>query len=183
MTLRSLFSKPATVQYPFEKREPYPAMRGHVVNDIDECILCGLCTRACPVQALAVNRKEGTWTINPYRCIQCGYCIRECPRDSLSMGLTPPEASAHVEAIVMHKEMDEAPAPAKGAAKAAAGERAIKAEKGTGAPARPKVKLTPEQEARVAAARAATEAKKKAEAEAAAAAASDGAAAAGDAAK
>ena len=58
MTLRSLFSKPATVQYPFEKREPYPAMRGHVVNDIDECILCGLCTRACPVQALAVNRKE-----------------------------------------------------------------------------------------------------------------------------
>lgn len=183
MTLRSLFSKPATVQYPFEKREPYPAMRGHVVNDIDECILCGLCTRACPVQALAVNRKEGTWTINPYRCIQCGHCIRECPRDSLSMGLTPPEASAHVEAIVMHKEMDEAPAPAKGAAKAAAGERAIKAEKGTGAPARPKVKLTPEQEARVAAARAAKEAKKKAEAEAAAAAASDGAAAAGDAAK
>ena len=84
------------------------------------------------------------------------------------MGLTPPEASAHVEAIVMHKEMDEAPVPAKGAAKAADGERAIKAEKGTGAPARPKVKLTPEQEARVAEA---------------AAAVSDGTAAAGDAAE
>ena len=38
MTLRSLFHKPATVRYPYEKRDLetlFPHMRGHVVNDIE----------------------------------------------------------------------------------------------------------------------------------------------------
>ena len=34
LTLRSLFRKPATIQYPVEQPESYPVLRGHVVNDI-----------------------------------------------------------------------------------------------------------------------------------------------------
>ena len=48
MTMRSLFSKPATVRYPYEKRDIerlFPAMRGHVVNDVEACIMCGMCQR------------------------------------------------------------------------------------------------------------------------------------------
>ena len=150
LTMRSLFSKPATVQYPFEKREPYAAMRGHVEIDIDACILCGMCQRACPASAITVDRKAGNWEINPFMCVQCANCVRECPKKCLSMGLLPTEPSVELTPVAKHKDMP---------AKPAAGAKAAGA---AGAAAKPKPKLTPEQEARVAAARAKKEAAKKA---------------------
>ena len=129
MTLRSLFGKPATVRYPYEKRELYPAMRGHIVNDIDACILCGMCARVCPADALVVDRKAGDWTINPYKCVQCANCVRECPKSSLSMERESTPVSSGMSTLTMHKDMPAKPAPG------AAG-------------ARPKRALTPEQEAK-----------------------------------
>lgn len=146
MTLRSLFGKPATVQYPAEQvpAMSYEHMRGHVVCDMDECILCGMCQRACPVGAIAVNRKEGTWSIDQYRCIQCACCTHECPKSCLDMAKECAPATRELTVTTLRKpEEESAPAAASGSAEA-------------GAPktARPKPKLTPEQEARVAAARA-----------------------------
>ncbi len=48
MTFGSLFKKPETVKYPFEKKEAYPQLKGHVVNHVDDCILCGICEKRCP---------------------------------------------------------------------------------------------------------------------------------------
>lgn len=139
MTLRSLFHKPATVRYPYEKRDLetlFPHMRGHVVNDIDTCILCGMCQRACPVDAIVVDRKGGDWTIDPYRCVQCASCVRECPKDCLSMGILPTEPTTELTTVTMHKDMPAKPAAkagAKGAAGKAAGAGAAKAAEGEGA--------------------------------------------------
>lgn len=180
MTMRSLFHKPATVKYPYEKRDlerMFPDLRGHVQCDIDTCILCGICSRACPVGAIAVDRKGGTWEIDPYRCVQCASCVRECPKKCLSMSTECAPATTELSVTTIHKPA----APAKGAAVGGAGAGATGAASGQGA--RPKSKLTPEQEARVAAARARKAAKDAAAVVASAGASKDDAAAEAPAAK
>ena len=35
--------------------------------------------------AIAVEKKERTWAIDPFRCVQCGTCVRVCPKHCLTM--------------------------------------------------------------------------------------------------
>ena len=60
MTLRSLFSKPETVMYPAQTRFQPEGLKGKVLNDIDTCILCGICEKRCPTAAISVVKKEGS---------------------------------------------------------------------------------------------------------------------------
>jgi ech hydrogenase subunit F len=83
--VKNLFSKPATVKFPFAPRE-YPAgSRGQVVIDTQTCIFCGLCQRKCPTSALVVARAEKKWTIKRMQCISCGACVDVCPKKSLKL--------------------------------------------------------------------------------------------------
>ena len=59
--------------------------RGHIEIDIDDCILCGLCSRSCPSGALTVDRVAGKWNIDRFDCVQCGYCVEKCPKSCLSI--------------------------------------------------------------------------------------------------
>ena len=80
MTLGSLFKKPETVLYPVEKKEAPAGLKGHIVNDVDVCILCGICQRRCPCAAIVVEKPNRKWTIDKFRCVQCGTCVPEHPK-------------------------------------------------------------------------------------------------------
>ena len=81
----NLFKPPVTSEYPLAPKTFCQGVRGRVVNDVSQCILCGMCERSCPSGALTVDRKTGEWRINPFACIQCGACVEACPKKCLSM--------------------------------------------------------------------------------------------------
>lgn len=82
--LRSLFSRPYTVRYPYEPVVPLEAFRGKPKFVEEECIGCGACAQVCPARAIdvvdvvEVGVGRRTLTIHHDHCIFCGQCHRFC---------------------------------------------------------------------------------------------------------
>ena len=85
MSLRNLFKQPATKMYPVVAPTYTKMTKGHVVNDIDTCILCGICEKRCPTYAIHVSKPDRTWAIEHFACIQCMSCVRACPKKCMTM--------------------------------------------------------------------------------------------------
>ena len=51
--------------------------------DRDTCVLCGQCEKACPVQAISMDRPSKQISLSSYHCVQCGKCSDACRFDSI----------------------------------------------------------------------------------------------------
>ncbi len=163
--IKNLFSKPATRKYPFEPKNYPERTRGHVQNDMDVCVLCGLCSIKCPTHAITVDKNAKTWSIRPMSCIQCRSCVDNCPKKCLSMDThyTEPgsekitktfkqseKAIAAQEALMKAAKERAAAAAAAKAAQAQAGQAAPAANPAAPKPAAPQAAPAPAPQANAA---------------------------------
>ncbi len=99
VTLKYVFKRAVTVQYPKQKRAMAPRYRGrHYLERYDDgterCVCCGLCAAACPADAIFMEpeetangeRKAKVYEINLLRCIFCGFCEEACPEEAIFLG-------------------------------------------------------------------------------------------------
>jgi NADH-quinone oxidoreductase subunit I len=99
-TLRHVFRKPITEEYPEVKRALPARTRARIVLTRDpdggeRCVACYLCSGVCPVSCISMQsaeradgRRFAEWfRINFARCIYCGLCEEACPTSAIQ--LTP----------------------------------------------------------------------------------------------
>ncbi len=91
-TLKHLFGKDLTIQYPEEMPYLQPRYRGHLIYEMGACNVCSLCIRTCPNDVLSLEsvrdeetkkRKVLSFTIDHQYCMFCNLCVEACPTNCL----------------------------------------------------------------------------------------------------
>lgn len=90
ITLRELFVKKVTVQYPEERNYIAPRFHGEFVLDQNACINCGLCVNACPNNVIRIESEKADkkkiqtrFTMNLQYCLFCGLCVEACAKSAI----------------------------------------------------------------------------------------------------
>src|SRR3954468_915977 len=99
LTLRYMFKRTVTINYPYEKGAISPRFRGeHALrrypNGEERCIACKLCEAICPAQCITIeaeeradgSRRTTRYDIDMTKCIYCGFCQEACPVDAIVEG-------------------------------------------------------------------------------------------------
>ncbi len=181
ITLSRVREKPNTVQWPHEPATTKARTRAELFNNIDDCIGCMNCAKACPVDCIDIETVKSTKTVDLGRtsngkkktlhlarfdidmakCCYCGLCVEACPTECLVMTEKFDYSAASIQSL-QYAFARMSPE------EIAAAQVALDEEKRLAAIAAAEAKVKAEAEAK---AKAEAEAKAKAEAEAQAAAA------------
>lgn len=92
-----------TIQYPKQKL-PVPEVGRYQLDvEIDDCIVCDLCAKICPVDCIAIDSIKATgpigqtsdgtvkrlyaakFDIDMAKCLYCGLCTVVCPTECITM--------------------------------------------------------------------------------------------------
>lgn len=128
ITIRYVFMKPVTVNYPEHRLSFSPRYRGIHEFELNKCIACDLCAKACPVDCIYIEKtgprridkatglvdetdpKNGKLTrfaIDYSKCLFCALCTEPCPTECIHMGkLHDLSAYSRAEAVVEFAELD-----------------------------------------------------------------------------
>lgn len=88
--LRSLFRKPVTELYPYE-RQPVPErLRGKLVWNPEKCTGCCLCVTDCPsnaIELITIDKANKRFVLryDIGRCTFCSQCVQNCRFKCLEM--------------------------------------------------------------------------------------------------
>lgn len=92
-----------TLTYPYEAIPVPEVGRYRLHNEIDDCIVCDLCAKICPVNCIEIDSIKATedigitsdgtkkrlyaatFNIDLAKCCYCGLCTTVCPTDCLTM--------------------------------------------------------------------------------------------------
>lgn len=105
VTMRHLLKPSVTLRYPEERDELPEGARSKLFVNIDDCIGCKLCERACPVNCIEIETVQATSDVdlgktstgNPKRfwltdfkidmskCMYCDMCVPPCPTECITM--------------------------------------------------------------------------------------------------
>ncbi|MCH7720698.1 MAG: NADH-quinone oxidoreductase subunit I [Planctomycetes bacterium] len=102
ITLKYCFAQTVTVQYPDMAPVLQPRYRGFHFFEIEKCIACDQCAKACPVDCIYIEKtgprkipKGSTeavggamtrFAIDYAKCMFCALCVPPCPTDCIHMG-------------------------------------------------------------------------------------------------
>ena len=84
--ISSIFKRPATTNYPYTRDDVPANYRVTIKFYPDKCIVCNLCMRDCPSDAIKIkdlgNKKyEAEFRLD--KCIFCSQCAISCPKGAL----------------------------------------------------------------------------------------------------
>ncbi|GAL83052.1 hypothetical protein MYP_278 [Sporocytophaga myxococcoides] len=109
-----------TLQYPHEAIPVPDNGRYRLHNEIDDCIVCDLCAKICPVNCIEIDAIKsteeigktsdgstkriyaGTFDIDMAKCCYCGLCTTVCPTECLTMTKTYDYSEFDVRNMVYH---------------------------------------------------------------------------------
>ena len=121
LTWRKLFIPAVTMQYPEERWELPTNSRMQLFVNMDDCIGCLQCERACPVQCISIDtvkavpdEVEATTTghkkrlhvtkfdIDMVKCCYCDLCTFPCPTECIYMTPSFEDSSPDRYGLVYH---------------------------------------------------------------------------------
>jgi NADH-quinone oxidoreductase subunit I len=93
ITWSHLFEPTFTIEYPDVQKEIPDSERGIHEYDVERCIACDNCAKACPVDCIYIESigkgkaaKLTRFEIDYQKCLFCNLCVPPCPVDCIKMG-------------------------------------------------------------------------------------------------